>query len=159
MGIFDVFKQKEFKIKNIEFVDESHLVIIPETNLKYNGIEIIIRSNSEESLKHVQEDYDVLMEEGIEKYIRGNFIPWLKGNDADKWDDDKVYEGLKLTYVSYSYKPICAKYSPTEKDDHFGEFSFSFESGNEYTEYLLQASEFSLLVNGGKIYYGGNFDI
>lgn len=159
MGLFDFFKEKEFKIKNIEFIDESHLINIPKTNLKYNDIEIIISSNGEESLKHVKEDYEVLMKEGIEKFIKVNFITWLKGNDFKDLDDDKIYDGLKLTDVSYSYKFICDKYSPTNKDDHFGEFKFSFESSNKYTENLLQASEFELLINNGKIYYGGNYDI
>ena len=159
MGLFDIFKKKEFIIKNIEFVDESDLVKIPKTKLKYNNIEIIISSNSEESIKHIQEDYATLMKEGIEKFIKTNFITWLKGNDLKDLDDDKIYDGLKLTYVSYSYKFICDKYSPIKKDDYFGEFNFSFESSNEYTENLLQASEFSLLINNGKIYYGGNHDI
>ena len=152
-------RKKKFEIKKIEFIDESDLVKIPKTKLKYNNIEIIISSNSEESLKHVKEDYEVLMKEGIENFIKTNFITWLKGNDFKDLDDDKIYDGLKLTDVSYSYKFICDKYSPTKKDDYFGEFTFSFESDNKYTENLLQASEFSLLINNGKIYYGGNHDI
>lgn len=159
VGLFDFFKEKEFKIKNIEFIDESHLINIPKTNLKYNDIEIMISSNGEESLKHIKEDYEILMKEGIEKFIKVNFITWLKGNDFKDLDDDKIYDGLKLTDVSYSYKFICDKYSPTNKDDHFGEFKFSFESSNNYTENLLQASEFELLINNGKIYYSGNYDI
>lgn len=156
---FDFVKKSEFKIRNIEFIDESHLINIPKTDLKYNGVEIVIGSNGEESLKHIKEDYEFLMQEGIEKYIKVNFITWLKGDEFKDLDDEKIYEGLKLTYISYGYNFICDKYSPTNKDDYFGEFTFAFESGNEYTENLLQASEFTLLINNGKIYYGRNYDI
>lgn len=99
------------------------------------------------------------MEEGIEKFIKSKFIIWLKGDNFKDLEDEKIYEGLRLTYVSYEYNFICDKYSPTNKDDYFGEFNFGFESGNEYTENLLQASEFRLLINNGKVYYGGNYDI
>lgn len=159
MGIFQLFKKQEFKIKNIEFVDESHLIKIPETNLKYNDIEIIISSNADESLAHIQNDYRVLMNEDFENLIKTNFIPWLKGDNYNDLDDDKIFDGLKMTYISYSYHRIIDKYSPTGKDDFFGEFTFEFVSGNEYTEYLLQASAFVLLINNGKIYGGRNFDI
>ena len=43
MGIFDKFKKQEFKIKNIEFINQSDLVKIPETNLKWNNIDILIQ--------------------------------------------------------------------------------------------------------------------
>lgn len=159
MGLFNLLNKRKFKINNIEFIDESHLIDIPKTNLKYNNIEIIISSNPEASLKHIKEDYEVLIKEGIEKFIKDNFITWLKGENFKDLDNDKIYDGLKLTNVSYSYDFICDKYSPTNKDDYFGKFEFSFESGNEYTKKLLQASEFELLINNGKIYYGSNYDI
>lgn len=159
MGLFNFFKKSKFEIKNIEFIDESHLINIPKTNLKYNNIEIIISSNSGESLKHIKEDYEVLIKEGLEKFIKNNFISWLKGDEFKDLDDDKIYEGLKLTNISYYYHRIIDKYSPTEKDDYFGEFAFDFESSNEYTERLLQTAEFSLLINNEKIYYGENYDI
>lgn len=159
MELSGVSKEGEFKIKNIEFIDESDLTIIPTTNLKYNGIEILIDSNEEESLKHIQKDYEILVNNDIEQLIKMNFIPWLKGEDFENLDDEKIYEGLKLTRISYHYQQIVGEYSPTKKDDFFGEFEFDFESGNDYTENLLQACAFVLLINNGKIYNGRNYDI
>lgn len=159
MGLFDIFKKQKFEIKNIEFIDETNQLDIPKTNLKYNDIEIMIGANKEESLKHIESDYKVLIKEGIEKLIKANFIPWLKGDEFKNLDDKKIYDGLKLTNVSYHYHRIIGKYSPTEKDDFFGEFEFDFESSNEYTKNLLQASAFVLLINNGKIYFDRNYDI
>jgi hypothetical protein len=42
---------------------------------------------------------------------------------------------------------------------NYREFEFHFESGNSYTEDLIQASAFVILVNKGKIYFGYHFDI
>lgn len=159
MNIFNLLNKKEFKIKNIEFIDESNLITIPKSNLKYNDIEIIISANTEESLKHINNDYEILIQEGIEKFIKNKFIPWLKGIKFQDLDNDKIYNGLKLTYVSYSYDFICEKYSPTKKDDYFGKFKFTFESSNEYTKQLIESSEFELLINNNKIYYGNNYEI
>ena len=159
MKLFNMFKKEEFKAKKIEFINESNLIDISKTNLKYNNIEIIINSNKEESLKHIKEDYEVLKNEGIEKLIKNSFIPWLKGEDYKELDDEKIYSGLKLTNISYHYHRIIDKYSPTKADDFFGEFEFNFESSNKYTENLLQTSAFVLLINNGKIYYGRNYDI
>jgi len=149
----------EYKIKNIEFIDESSSVEIPQTNLAYNGIEIEIQSNREDSLKHINEDYEVLKKEGIENLIKTMFIPWLKTEKYKDMDDEKIYEGLKLYEINYHYQKYIAKYSPTNQDDFFGEFEFDFESGNEYTKKLLQASAFDVLVCNGKVYKGRNFDI
>lgn len=159
MGLFNIFKKEKFEIKNIEFVDESNKFDIPKTNLKYNNIDILIGANKEESLKHIEKDYKVLSKEGIEKLIKTNFIPWLKGNEFKELDDDEIYSGLKLTNISYHYHRIIDKYSPNGKDDFFGEFEFDFESGNEYTKNLLQASAFVVLINNDKIYPGRNYDI
>lgn len=158
MGLFDILKKK-FVVKNIEFIDETEQFDIPKTNLKYNDIDILIGANKNESLKHIEKDYEVLKNEGIEKLIKSRFIPWLKGDEFKNLDDDKIYNGLKLTNISYSYHKIIDKYSPTKKDDFFGEFELDFVSSNEYTENLLQASAFVILINNGKIYYGRNYDI
>lgn len=155
----NIFKKEKFEIKNLEFIDESNKINIPQTNLKYNNIDILISANNEESLKHIEKDYKILSNEGIEKLIKNNFIPWLKGNEFKSLDDQKIYNGLKLTDISYHYHKIIGKYSPTEKDDFFGEFEFDFESSNEYTKDLLQASAFVILVNDDKIYFGRNYDI
>lgn len=155
----NIFKKEKFEIKNLEFIDESNKINIPQTNLKYNNIDILISANNEESLKHIEKDYKTLSNEGIEKLIKNNFIPWLKGNEFKSLDDQKIYNGLKLTDISYHYHKIIGKYSPTEKDDFFGEFEFDFKSSNEYTKDLLQASAFVILVNDDKIYFGRNYDI
>ena len=159
MGLFDLLKKEKFIVKNIEFIDETEQFDIPKTNLKYNDIDILIGANKNESLKHIEKDYEVLKNEGIEKLIKSRFIPWLKGDEFKNLDDDKIYNGLKLTNISYSYLKIIEKYSPTKKDDFFGEFELDFVSSNEYTENLLQASAFVILINNGKIYYGRNYDI
>lgn len=159
MGLLDLFKKEEFKIKNIEFIDETDSNEIPKTNIKYNNIEILISSNKEESLKHVEADFKTLKKNNIEDLIKKNFIPWLKGENYTELDDDKIYDGLKLTNISYNYHNIIAKYSPTNKDDFFGEFEFDFISGNKYTKDLLQASAFVILVNNNTIYFGKNYDI
>ena len=159
MGLFDFFKRKKFKVKKIEFIDESHLVNIPKTELKFNGIEIEIGCNSEESLKNINEDYEVLKKEGLEKFIRADFIPWLKDDEFNDLDDDKIYKGLKLTEISYYYDFICDKYSPTNKGDYFGQFAFTFESSNRYTKNLLEVAEFVLLINNGKIYYDQSYEV
>ena len=159
MGLFDKFKKQEFKIKNIEFVNESDLKKKKKIDLKYNNVDILIGANKEESLKHIEKDYEVLKNEGIEKMIKTGFIPWLKGDEFKNLDNEKIYSGLKLTSISYHYHRIISKYSPTEKDDFFGEFEFDFASNNNYTQDLLQASAFVVLVNDEKIYYGRNYDI
>ena len=150
---------EKFVIKNIEFIDESEKSAVPKTNLNYNGIEINIAANREESLKHVKEDYEVLTNQGIEKLIKEYFIPWLKTEDFKNLDDEEIYKGLKLYSISYQYDKHNDKHSPTGKEDFFGEFEFDFESGNEYTKNLLEASAFVLLVNNGQIFKGRNFDI
>jgi len=155
----DNIEKKRFEVKNIEFIDESNLTIIPETNLKYNDIEIKIGFDKNESMKHVESDFEVIQRAGIENMIKTQFIPWLKGDNFKDLNDEEIYNGLRLTDISYSYHRFVAKYSPTNQDDYFGEFEFDFESGNSYTEELLQASAFVVLVNNGKVYFGDNFDI
>ncbi len=157
--MFNIFKKNKFKLKNIEYIDESNLIAIPMPNIIYNNIEINIESNRDESLKHIDKDFEVIKKIGIEELIKSNFIPWLKGEEFKDLNDDEIYKGLKLTNISYRYHKINEKYSPTNQDDFFGEFDFDFESGNNYTENLIQASAFVLLVNNDKVYYGKHYDI
>ena len=149
----------KFVIKNIEFIDESNLVENIDLDLKYNGVDITIFSNREESLKHVKEDFNVLMDAGIEKLVKELFIPWLKGDSFKDMDDNKIYEGIKIYQINYDYHRFAGEHSPTKETDYFGEFEFDFESSSEYTKDLLQACAFCLLVNNGKVYKGLNFDI
>ena len=58
--MFNIFKKNKFKLKNIEYIDESNLTVIPKTNIIYNDIEIEIKSNRTESLKHINNDYEVI---------------------------------------------------------------------------------------------------
>lgn len=159
MGLFSKFKQTPFKVQHIELVDESDSVSIPKTNLKYQGVEIAISSNAEESLRHINPDYKALEKAGIEILIKANFIPWLKGNGHKNLDNELIYQGLRLTNISYHYGRIVAKYSPTKQDDFFGQFEFDFDSSNEYTKELLESSAFVVLINDGKLYFGKNFNI
>lgn len=159
MRLLGKHKKSEFKIKNIEFVDESDLIKSPEVDLEYDGVNILISSNSEESVKHIQKDFDTLKRAGIEKLIKEYFIPWLKGEKHQDLEDNEVYNGLKIAGISYQYHRIIGKYSPTGEDGYFGEFEFDFKSSNNYTKDLLQASAFVVLVDDGKIYHDRNYDI
>ena len=148
-----------FEIKNIEFVDESDLIIIPRTNLKWNDVDIVISFNREESLKYIKEDFEVLQSEGIEELIKNNFIPWLKGDGFKDLDDEKIFDSLKVSNITYHYQGIISKYSPTKEDGFFGQFTFEFTRDNDYTEALFDAVAFVVLVGDGKIYMGKHYDI
>ncbi len=132
---------------------------IYKSELKFNEIRILIQFNIEESKKHIQNDYDVIQKEGINKLILEKFIPWLKGNDYLDRDDKKILEGLKLYEVNYNYEKICDKYSPTGKEDYFGKFEFCFESGNDYTNDILEAVAMQVYINDNKIIKVSGYDI
>ena len=52
------------------------------SELSYNGISIdILEPDEEESKKHIEHDFAVLVRENIEKIIKERFIPWIKGKD------------------------------------------------------------------------------
>ncbi len=133
------------------------------STLQYNGVNITINPNIgcglEESKKHLEVDYNVLVRVGIENAILKEFIPWLKGNDYLDRDNQKILEGLKLYELTYDYRRICAKYSPTGKDDYFGHFEFCFESGNDYTKDMLEAVSMEVLIKDGKIVKVSGYDI
>ena len=106
-----------------------------------------------------REDFDALQREGIEKTIREQFIPWLKGEQFPEKKDDLVYEGLHLTEILYHYGRIIARYSPTGKDEQFGQFEFQFDSCSAYTEDMLEAVAMQVYVKDGRIVKVSGYDV
>ena len=125
----------------------------------YNGIAVDIPFNEEESRKHIEEDFNVLTKTGIDSVIREQFIPWLKGDQYADRDDDKVFKGLKLYDISYTYGRIIARYSPTGEENRFGQFEFCFESADDYTSDMLEAVAMQVYVLNGQIVKVGGYDI
>ena len=129
------------------------------SGIRYQNTEIVIDFNGEESRKHIREDFDALQREGIEKTIREQFIPWLKGEQFPEKKDDLVYEGLHLTEILYHYGRIIARYSPTGKDEQFGQFEFQFDSCSTYTEDMLEAVAMQVYVKDGRIVKVSGYDV
>lgn len=127
--------------------------------MKYKDIDIVISSNTEESEEHIKSDYEVLNKVGIDNIIKEQFIPWLLGEQFKDKDINKVFEGLKVYDISYYYGKIIADYSPTKKEDFFGQFEFSFESSNDYTNNILEAVAMQVYVLNGSIVKVSGYDI
>lgn len=149
MGFFDKFKKRRGEEPSPYRIDSAY---------EYNGAAVEVE-NDEESLKHISEDFACLQKEGIEKIIRERFIPWFKGEEFADMDDQKIFEGLRVFSISYCYLRIVAEYSPTEKDSFFGQFEFDFESANDYTADMLEATAFEVYVENGKIVGTNGFEI
>ncbi len=142
-----------------ELKDEAENVTV-RSNLKFKDIDVVISDyDITNSKKHINDDYDVIKKEGLDKVILEKFIPWLKGNDYLDRDDKKILEGLKLYEVTYHYSFICAKYSPTNKDDYFGQFEFCFESDSEYTDDILEAVAMQVYIYNNEIVKVSGYDI
>lgn len=146
-SVFNIFKRKKQKDGNQ--VDD----------IQYNGITVNVELNVEESKKHLNYDFSVLKNTGIEELIRKQFLPWLKGEDFKSKDDDKILEGLKLYEITYYYGKIIEKYSPINKEAFFGQFEFCFSSSSEYTEDMLEAVAMQVYVHEGKIVKVSGYDI
>ena len=129
------------------------------TGVKYKDVEIVIDDDTEDIKKHFYEDYNTILQEGIDKIIKEKFIPWLKGEDFNDKDDEKILEGLKVYYVMYRYNRIIAKYSPIEKEGYFGVFEFHFESSNNYVSDILQAAAMEIYICDNKIVKVDGYDI
>lgn len=127
--------------------------------MKYRDIEIQLSIKKEESQKHLEEDFNVLLEIGIDNLIKEHFIPWITATDFKGKDHNKIFEGLKLFRIDYIYSRIIAQYSPTGEENYFGQFNFCFESGNEYTDDILEAVAMEVYVLDGKIVEVGGYDI
>ena len=127
--------------------------------MKYKELDISISFNEEESKKHIEKDYNIINEEGIDNIIKECFIPWLLGDQFKDKDIDKVFDGLKAYEVSYHYGRIVAKYSPTNEDNYFGQFEFCFKSCNDYTSDILEAVAMQIYVLNGSIVKVSGYDI
>ena len=143
MGLFDMFK------KNKSCNNTKPQVYTSE--VEYKGIQILIEFNIEESKEHLLEDYNVLQNEGIDKIIKDRFIPWFKTDKFKDREDNLIYEGLKIYGIVYCYGMIDARYSPIQQQEMAGQFTFFFESGNEYTSDMLESTAMEIYVLNGKI--------
>lgn len=151
MGIFDkIFNKKKNNNNSKKNTDhkstKSYL-----TGVKYKDVEIEIDDETEDSRNHFYEDYNIILQEGIDKIIKEKFIPWLKGEDFTDRDDEKILEGLKVYYVMYRYSKCIAEYSPIGKEEYFGVFEFHFESSDDYVSDILQAVAMEIYIYGNKI--------
>lgn len=127
--------------------------------VKYKDIDIEIIQNEEESRKHIEVDFKVLLENGIDNLIKEKFIPWLLGSDFLDKDIDMVFDGLKIYEITYTYGRIVGEYSPTGEENYFGQFEFSFISDNDYTDEILDAAAMGIYVLDGKIVNVRSYDI
>ncbi len=145
--MFNIFKKKQQK-DDVQVDD-----------IQYNGITVKIETNVEESKKHLNYDFSVLKNRGIEKIIKKKFLPWLKGEDFKSKNDNKILAGLKLYEINYYYGKIIEKYSPINKEAFFGQFEFCFNSSSEYTEDMLEAVAMQVYVYEGKIVKVSGYNI
>lgn len=127
--------------------------------LRYQGIPVEIEFDPEESKQHIEEDFDVLTQVGIDNLIKEGFIPWLLNEQFKDRDVEKVFEGLRVYEILYHYGKIIAKYSPTGEENYFGQFEFDFESNDAYTADILEASAMQVYVLNGKIVKVDGLDI
>lgn len=149
MGLFDKFKKDKGEEPAPYCIDSDY---------EYNGIAVEV-DNDEESVKHIGEDFDALQKDGVEKIIRERFIPWFKGEEFADKDDQKIFEGLRVFAIHYHYSRIIAEYSPTNEDGFFGQFEFDFESADDYTADMLEATAFEVYVQDGKIVGTDGYEI
>lgn len=127
--------------------------------MKYKDIEVQITFEKEESKKHLEKDFNVLLEVGIDNLIKEQFIPWIVGTNFKDRDQNKIFEGLKLYEICYHYGRIIEKYSPIGEENYFGQFEFCFESGSEYTDDILESVAMEVYVLDGKVVKVGGYDI
>lgn len=149
MGFFDKFKKSKTEEPPSDGTDPVY---------EYNGVEIEA-DDDEESRKHIGEDFDCLQKEGIKKLIRERFIPWFKGEEFADRDDQRVFEGLRVFAIHYHYSKIVAEYSPTNEDGFFGQFEFDFDSANDYTADMFEATAFQVYVKDGEVVGTDGYEI
>ena len=125
----------------------------------YKDVPIEIEFDIDQSKEHIEEDIRVLCDTGIDSLIKEHFIPWLLNDQFKDRDPQKVFEGLRVFEIFYNYGKIIAKYSPTGEENYFGQFEFDFESSNEYTEDILEASAMKVYILNGKIVKVEGYDI
>lgn len=149
MGLTDLFKKKNTP----PAIQET------DSGLEFRGIPVIVEFDLKAGIAHVREDFSVLEKEGIDKIILEKFVPWLKGDQFADRDDRTVFDQIALFSISYHYGRIIEKYSPTGKDDYFGQFEFDFESCGEYTEDMLEAAAMQVYVRDGAVVKVSGYDI
>ncbi len=149
MGLTDLFKKKNTP----PAIQET------DSGLQFRDIPVIVEFDLEAGMAHVKEDFSVLEKEGIDKIILETFVPWLKGDQFPDKDDRTVFDQIAVSAVSYHYGRIIEKYSPTGRDDYFGQFEFDFESCGEYTEDMLEATAMEVYVKDGAVVKIGGYDI
>ena len=157
MGIFSkVFNNKKNDPKeNTDYKSTNSYL----TGVKYKDVEIEVDDDKEDSKNHFYEDYNIILQEGIDKIIKEKFIPWLKGEEFKDKDDVKILEGLKVYNVTYRYNKIIAKYSPIEKEGYFGVFEFHFESSNDYVSAILETVAMEIYIFDNKIVKVSGYEI
>ena len=144
-----------FKKKSV--IEEYSETVIDD--LVYNGVNVVVTFRKEESFKHIYDDFKVLQEHGIERLIKDEFIPWLVSAEFKDRDKDTIFEGLKISHITYTYGMICEKYSPTGADNYFGQFELDLESCSDYTEDMLQQSAIAVYIMDGKVVGTKKWDV
>lgn len=129
------------------------------TDYKFKDVNIVIQLNQKESVKHIESDFEVIKNTDFNKLMIEKFMPWFKGETYKDRDNLKIIEGLKLYEITYHYSKIVAEYSPTGEDGFFGQFEFCFESGNEYTEDMLDAVAMKVYTHDNEIVKVSGYDI
>ena len=152
MGFLDLFKKKE-AAKAVSAVQEI------DSGLKYKDIPVIITFEPELSKEHIEEDFAVLRNEGIDQIVLKRFVPWLKTDRYKDRDDLKIFESISVYAAEYHYGRIVAKYSPTGEDAYFGQFEFDFESSGEYTADMMESCAMQVYVKDGEIVKVSGYDI
>ena len=152
MGFLDLFKKKE-AAKAVSAVQEI------DSGLKYKDIPVIITFEPELSKEHIEEDFAVLRNEGIDQIVLKRFVPWLKTDRYKDRDDLKIFESISVYAAEYHYGRIIAKYSPTGEDAAFGQFEFDFESSGEYTADMMESCDMQVYVKDGEIVKVSGYDI
>lgn len=127
--------------------------------MKYKGIEIQIIFEKEESTKHLEADFNVVLEKGLDNIIKENLIPMLIETDCTDKELKKILKGIKLFDIYYCYSKIIAEYSPTKEEEYFGQIKFCFESCNKYTKNLFEAVEIEIYILDGQIVKIIGYDI
>ncbi|MBQ1482404.1 MAG: hypothetical protein IIZ28_02415 [Erysipelotrichaceae bacterium] len=151
MGFLDLFKKKEAaKAVSLQEID---------SGLKYKDIPVIITFEPELSKEHIEEDFAVLRNEGIDQIVLKRFVPWLKTDRYKDRDDLKIFESISVYAAEYHYGRIVAKYSPTGEDAYFGQFEFDFESSGEYTADMMESCAMQVYVKDGEIVKVSGYDI
>ena len=120
------------------------------TNLTLEGVKVAVRDSSEDKLDQLEKDFKVLKKE-YKSYIDSKFIPWLKGSKYKDISDKELKNSIKLESIDYGYTHTIAKYSPTGKDDYFGEFELMYRPTNNAGKEVFDVASITLYIKGNKV--------